>query len=65
MSPGAVNMISVNTSPVKQLKPNYKFLSPSNYFSKTKQYFPEVDLQQKFIADTCLIAFNMCVLASL
>ena len=34
MAPGALNRFSTNTSPVKQLKP-----SPSNYFSKIKQYF--------------------------
>ena len=39
MSPGALIRFSINTSPVKQLKPNYKVLNPSNYFSKTKQYF--------------------------
>ena len=37
MSPGARNRFSINTTPVK-LKPNHKILSPSNYFSKTKQY---------------------------
>ena len=39
MSPGALIRLSINTSPVKQLKPNYKILNPSNYFSETKPYF--------------------------
>jgi len=39
MSPGALNTFAVKRSPVKQLKLNYTILSPSNYFSKTKQYF--------------------------
>ena len=39
MSPAALNRFFVNTSQVKQFKPNVKILNPSNYFSKTKQYF--------------------------
>ena len=34
MSPGALNRFTINTSPVKQLKPNYKILSPGNTLVK-------------------------------
>ena len=47
MSPGALNRFSINTPPVKHLKPNYKILSPSNYFIvKQSTMFADVDLNR-------------------